>query len=147
VDISGVVKTNADGEKYIEATSVVQNGTGSIEPVAMSNKALGGGDFLLSFPPKSGQQGVKNGVGLNNIGLLVTIWGTVTEIENANPATWFKIDDGSGVGVKVVVPSGVNIDPAWQYVSVTGISSCEKVGGELHRLLRVRQQSDIVAIQ
>jgi hypothetical protein len=41
------------------------------------------------------------------------------------------------------VPNDVTIDPGWQFVGVTGVSSCEKAGEELHRLLRVRQRSDI----
>ncbi|MCX6345747.1 MAG: hypothetical protein NT018_11850 [Armatimonadetes bacterium] len=83
---------------------------------------------------------------MNNIGLLVRSWGRVTEIEPVTPPalpTWFKIDDGSGVNVKCLIPSGVTLDQDWGYVVVTGILSCEKVGAELHRLLRVRVQSDI----
>jgi hypothetical protein len=71
----------------------------------------------------------------------------VTGIDTAGPPTWFTIDDGSGAIVKCSVPSGVTIDPNWQFVGVTGISSCEKVGEELYRLLRVRQQSDIDEIK
>ena len=60
--------------------------------------------------------------------------------------TWFKIDDGSGIRVKCMVPPGVTIDSGWEYVIVTGISSCEKSGGDLYRLVRVRQGSDITAV-
>jgi len=59
--------------------------------------------------------------------------------------TWFKIDDGSGLNVKCVVPSGVTINQGWTYVGVTGISSCEKAGSNLYRLIRVRTQDDIRA--
>jgi hypothetical protein len=93
-----------------------------LDPLVMTNKALGGGDYeaALGF----GQQGVLGGVGLNNIGLLVKTTGWVTEKDTSASPAWFRIDDGSGVGVKVFgsVPSGT------PYVTVTGISSCEKPG-------------------
>jgi hypothetical protein len=56
------------------------------------------------------------------------------------------IDDGSGNPTKCVLPAGVTADPAWRYIVVTGISSCEKVGSELRRLIRVRGQSDVIAL-
>ena len=52
--------------------------------------------------------------------------------------------DSSNVSVKVVVPSGVDVPTVNSYVAVTGISSCEKIGDVLHRLLRVRGTEDIV---
>jgi len=69
------------------------------------------------------------GIGLNNIGLLVRTTGRVGE---KNPsAGWFMIDDGYGATVKVygTVPSGAT------YVTVTGISSCEKIGGDTLRVV------------
>ena len=80
---------------------------------------------------------------MNNMGLLVRTWGRIVERDSNSPMAWFKIDDGSGVNAKCVVPSGVIVDPNWACVRVTGISSCENVGGGLHRLLRVRVQGDI----
>jgi len=41
----------------------------------------------------------------------------------------------------------VNLDPLWKSGAITGISFCEKVGNELHRLLRVRSQEDIAPLQ
>ena len=86
--------------------------------------------------------------GLNNIGMLVRVCGKV--LTDRTTADSFTIDDGSGVGVKCVVPSGVTIDPSWSYVSVTGACSCEKVHvddrDELHALVRVRTQGDITAL-
>jgi len=101
---------------------------------------LGGG---VHGARPSGQYGFTDASGLNNIGLLVRTSGKITEFDTASPKTWFTIDDGSGAKVKCVVPDSVTIDPGWQWVGVTGISSCETVGEEIHRLLRVRGQSDI----
>jgi len=138
-NVMGVLARNADKERYIEAASVSANGSGSIRPLAMTNKSVGGG-------PDGLQEGIAGASGLNNIGALVRTWGRVVEVEPAVPPelpTWFEIDDGSGVNVKCVVPPGVVINPAWTYVSVTGVSSCESIVGGLGRLLRVRVQSDI----
>lgn len=96
-------------------------------------------------PSRLGSAAIGEVPGLSNVGLLIRSWGKITEFDTASPKTWFRIDDGSGVNVKCVVPDGVTIDPGWQWVAVTGISSCEEVGEEIHRLLRVRQQADITA--
>ena len=77
-------------------------------------KARGG--FFWNYNGENcGQQGIIGAFGLNNTGLLVRTWGRIVER-----------------------------DPTWSYVGVTGISSCEKDGTELHSVLRVRTQSDIV---
>ena len=153
-DVVGIMRTNSDGERYIEATNAAQcaspNSTGSVAPLGLSNWALGGGakTYLPSSPwPTTlfGQNGVKDGVGLNNIGLLVRSWGRIVERDTATPAAWFRIDDGSGVGVKCVVPSGAIVNPGWLYVGVTGISSCEKIGDDLLRVIRIRNAGDIQA--
>ncbi len=140
VDVVGTVQTNSDEERYIAATMITNAGTGVLDPVAMTNVCVGGGDWHYNPVSGVGQQGVTGGLGLNNIGLLVRTCGAFAYV-NAETVT---IDDGSGVAVKCVVPAGVVIDPEWDYVTVTGISSCEKVGEELHRLIRVRGQDDIV---
>jgi len=156
--IAGTVKTNADGERFIDATLAEPTGTGSIAPLGMPNRSIGGGPFgpqqgVWGWVFVTGTGGERNRTwapvtGLNNIGLLVKTWGRVTEIEAANPPaapTWFVIDDGSAVNVKCLLPAGVSIDPGWQFVTVTGVSSCENVGEQLHRLPRVRSQTDIIA--
>ncbi len=114
VNVGGVMQTLSSGERCVSASEVSQTpGSGSIEPLGVSNKALGGGPLGL-------QNGVEGGVGLNNIGLFVRASGKV----KTKGTGWFTIDDGSGVSVKVYgsVPDGT------PYVSVTGASSCEKDG-------------------
>lgn len=149
VSVVGSLGTTADGERFIQASNADDaQYTGSVEPVGMNCRVVGGGDknYLpgaLWPNTLSGQKGVLDGVGLNNIGLLVRAWGRITEKDSATPPTWLRIDDGSGASVKCLIPSTVEIDPGWLFVGVTGISSCEKVGDDLLRLLRVREQSDI----
>jgi len=147
IEVIGTPSTTASGERCLIDCFYRAKDPLNIGPVAMTNRTVGGGTF--GTPPE-GQAGVKNGSGTNNIGLLIRTWGKVVDMDPTLPQsakTWFKIDDGSGVNVKCVVPSGVTIDPEWEYVVVTGISSCEKSGSDLYRLVRVRQQSDIVQAQ
>jgi len=149
VSVAGLLGA-MDGERQINASDVlVLSSSNPIpKPLGMPNRSLGGGDWQYDQGTGKGQKGVKDGSGLNNIGLLVTTWGDVVEIESVTPPalpTWFRIDDGSGVTVKCVVPSDVTIEDDWEYVVVTGVSSCEKVGDDLHRVLRVRDESDIAA--
>lgn len=145
-DISGMMTTNNDGERFIQATTATQTPApldfGSIEPLTITPRDLGGADWRYNSQTESGQEGVTDGTGLNNIGLMVTTFGAYYKTS----ATTFTLEDGSGVIVKCVVPAGVTLDPAWNYTAVTGISSCERVGGELHRLLRVRNQNDIAPL-
>jgi hypothetical protein len=111
----------------------------------MTNKALGGGPWQYDASTGAGQQGIAGACGLNNIGLLVTVWGGITEIDPGSVPTWLKIDDGSGVNVKCLLPPGFTISPNWHFVGVTGASSCEKVGNDINRLVLVRDAGDIVA--
>lgn len=142
VNVSGFIQTDSTtGERYIAATAPWPEpmaGRYVIEPLGFTNKNLGGGGCGI-------QEGIFGGRGLNNIGLLAVTFGAVVEVDSGTPRTWFKIDDGSGVQVKVIVPTGVNINPAWQYAVVRGISSCEKVGGNLYRVIKVRITTDIEA--
>lgn len=132
VSVSGTLQSNANGERYIQATNVTKSGAGSITPVAMNNKTVGGGEF-------GNQQGVDGGNGVNTIGLLVKTFGTLT---NVNSST-FTIDDGSGVNIKCVVPSEITIEH-WlhTYACVAGISSCEVVNGKLVRVIKLRDAND-----
>jgi hypothetical protein len=142
VAVSGSLFTNADGERYISAASAVATGSGSVAELGLTNRALGGGDWSYNSSTRAGQRGVSGGSGLNNIGLLVRTWGKFTRTSDAT----FTLDDGSGITLKCIVPAGVTLNPDWTYASVTGISSCETVGSEVRRLLRVRTRQDIVGL-
>ncbi|MHB9036937.1 MAG: hypothetical protein ACYC64_09730 [Armatimonadota bacterium] len=133
--------TNPDGERYLAAVTAVADGTGNIAALMLNNKALGGGDWFFDQLTGAGQDGIFGATGLNNIGLLVRTSGKFAYVDYST----FTVDDGSGVLVKCVVPDEVALDSEWTYVSATGISSCEKVGNDLYRLLRVRMQSDITS--
>ena len=117
-DVTGAIMTDdTNRERYILATSAVQNGVGVIKPLAMKNGAIGGTDWQVLGA--GGQQGASDSKGLNNIGLLVKIWGKYQQVD----ATTFTVDDGAGLFVRCTVPSGTFLNSGWQYVMVTGISS------------------------
>jgi len=86
--------------------------------------------------------------GLNNIGVLVKIFGTVTYTagDHFYLCDGVKYDDGSGMdGIKVY--TGSLTEPAvGSKVLLTAISSCYVRGGNVVRMLRPRRQSDIVLL-
>ncbi len=158
---TGTARTSATGEKYILATVVTPSGGGTIEPIALSNKAIGGGDWFYDSGSGAGQKGIAEYrrvtaggslqllecPGMNNVGLLITTFGKVTY----SAGTYFYIDDGSGcrdnsayVGIKVLgaVPVQQGENPVGKYVKVTGIASCFKGAvpdTSLYRQVRARE--------
>lgn len=140
-EISGTLRTSPDGERYIEIESVYDTGSGSVAPLGMPNKMLGGADWNHDPGTGEGQRGVTGGVGLNNIGLLVRTTGVCTYVD----AHTFTIDDGSGVTVTCVTPPTILASTAWQQVAVTGISSIRRNGDTYERLLRVTSVDSVVS--
>jgi len=148
-NVTGVIKTNDDGERYIEATDAVEWGSVTAAPLGMANRMVGGGDWRYQETTGAGQEGVKGGFGLmNNIGLLVRVWGRVTAsgtvADPRYPITWLYVDDGSkvrdGTGVTgLYCEAASNVPPpsVGSYVCVTGVSSCEFYLGDLVNVLRV----------
>ena len=86
-----------------------------------------GGAVLNAYTP-----GVIGDLGPNSIGLLVTVWGKVTQRDSSNQ--YFYIDDGSGLKdgtstgaeqkIVVRVEANPTAYPADSYVTATGIVSC-----------------------
>ncbi len=126
VNVAGQLVTNECGERALIAGYVAAAGTSAIAPVAMTNRAIGGAAFGL-------QSGVEGSHGLNNIGMLVRVWGRVKSIDTVDRT--MVIDDGSGVDLRCAWWDGVTINPDWDYVTLTGVSSCEWTRGQLTRLL------------
>ena len=146
-DVSGVTATNASGERFIQADAALHNGDGSIVPLALSGTAVGGGDWKVTGT--GGQLGVEGGHGLNNIGLLVRVAGKVTFIDPGGQ--FFTLWDGADVsdpdghkGIRVsapgLIPSGLRL---WDFVTVTGVVSCARSGGNLYPLVLVRTAEDM----
>ena len=142
VDVWGAIKTDSDGERYVEATAILPDGSGSIEPLVMINRDLAGEDDLDPMT-LSGQKGAQDAYGINNIGLLVWTTGLVTYADPGG--AYFYVDDGSGLmdssghlGVRVL-PCGLSVPGEESHVKITGVSSCFKYGDVLCRQLRATE--------
>ena len=134
VDVTGTI-TIIDGERQINATGYALVGTclNPPKPIGIRGDALGGTD-LNAYTP-----GVTGASGPNNIGLLVTTWGKVVDTTTSGS---FTIEIKPGIRVKI--KSGSLTKPALnKFVQVTGISTCEVVGGGTARMIRPRVQADI----
>ena len=137
VDLTGVTGTNAVGERQLTATTVAVTSTGdTLEAVGMKNRSVGGTDF---GSPPVGQPGVKNGVGLNNVGLLIKTWGRVSYSDNH----YVLITDGSGDPVRIDTTGLTDLPQVGDYLSVTGISSLHRSGKDRFRLILPRSSSDL----
>lgn len=166
VNITGRIRTNAAGERYIEAASAADTGAAAITPCVLTDLAVGGADFVDPVTG-NGQRGVKawtwsdsgggpvrgamaDVAGANNIGLMIKVCGSVVSTGSG----YFYLDGGSGFrsgdpafpGVKVLLPSGVSTPMLGSYVAVTAASSCYKSDGIMCRLLRVARAEDVTPI-
>lgn len=125
--VEGTMHTDSGGERYVEATDMYKDGTGSTRPIGMPNRSLGGNDWKYDPTTGAGQLGVYGGSGPNNVGLLVTVWGKITQVGSG----YLYIDDGAALqdgtktgvnkntGVRVVCDPGALA--AGEYVTVTGV--------------------------
>ncbi len=158
VNIQGTMQTDPEsGERCISPAPAWPQAAGGViklKGIGMSNACLGGGpsglqDGVWNLAGKAtGNERWTQSIGLNNLGLLVTIVGKVTYSDIG----FFYIDDGSGVydgsghiGVKVRA-DWLDV-PYSGYVKVTGISTGEKeINGKMLRVLKVGKQEDIVPL-
>lgn len=152
VSVAGVLGIEPGGTQRVLIGDVVKNyyGDTAIQPVGMTTRWLGGGDYV---PPAGSPitPGVGGGVGQYNIGLLVRCWGQVTYADTSNPLQkYFYLDDGSGwesnghKGVKVLCGSGN--PPASPAVVVTGIVGSETAGGVVAPVILVRDPAEIMPL-
>lgn len=139
VTLIGNLGTNAEGERYILASSILGGAPMVAVPLGMNLRTLGG-------ESTAGQQGMEDASGLSNIGLLVRISGVVTHSEQG----FFYVDDGSGIsdgsgyaGVRVLT-MGAPAPSAGQVVTFAGPCSVFRVGNTLQRRVLLRSGSLLV---
>jgi formylglycine-generating enzyme required for sulfatase activity len=143
VTVTGRLDASGD-EVAIDADSVSPaTASGTVTPLGMPNRILGGGAL-------GRQAAVENGSGLSSIGLLVRVWGKVTEVGSdylyVNDGS--EIRDGTSTGLEENVGVRVDCDPTGyaqgDYLMVTGICSCFKnASDKLQRKVLVRGPLDI----
>lgn len=138
--LTTVVLSGSPAERAISAPTVTPTGANSpLAPLALPNRSVGGGP-LNTYTP-----GVKDGEGLNTVGLLVRTWGRVTYAGYKH----FCIDDGSRIaayggntGIRVLSDAVVAVG---DYVMVAGINQGSVPVGwtENQRLIWCRDLSDV----
>ncbi|MCE5323730.1 hypothetical protein LLG46_10510 [bacterium] len=134
VNVIGPISIS-DGERQIICTELYNLGTTDDPPAPLGIR----GDYLGGAALNAQTPGITGAYGANNIGLLATTWGEVT----STSSTYFYIESRSGTTIRVT--SGSLSEPAvGDYVSVTGIVSCELISGAVCRAILPREQDDIV---
>lgn len=156
VNISGIMQTDQDMERYIDCSSVTVAAPTSakVVPWMMNNKAVGGSSLNYNSATNAGQMGVDDPFGPNNIGMLITTSGVVTYVDP--DLAFIYINDGSNlsdgntlgqagvsvIGLRVMLADG-NVPLEYTQVKVTGISSIERIGGALRRTVLARTVSEL----
>lgn len=118
--VRGRLSTLSDTRRITDVTVSVVGSAGTVAPLALRCRDVGGSDFFYNpGPPVSGQKGVSGSLGPNNVGLLVKIWGRVLDTPVGGI---IHVDDGSVPGgIPVRLMSGVTVPAKGSYVSVVGI--------------------------
>lgn len=136
--------TSPDNERVINLTQIInQVPSTGLHPLGMTTRAVAGG------APAGLQIGCVGSVGLNSIGLDVSVTGVVTSV--SADGSWFTLDDGcardSGVG-----PTGVRVAGEigerreGEYVKVSGSASLFSAAAGYFPLIRVAHPKDIVSV-
>lgn len=138
VNVIGTLGTTDAGERQLMGPVVIiVSSHEPIEPLGMGNRWVGG-NSLGTLP--AGQMGTTGGYGLNNVGLLIQTWGSVTEVG----AGYVLIDDGANLPVRLQTSVLSAPPPLGDYVSTIGISSLHWSGTERLRLLLPRDDQDVI---
>ena len=122
VQIAGVTATEGEEIKIIASSVSPTSGTATIKPVGMTNKS------------------VSSSAGLNTVGLLVTVWGRVTQ-DPVQSSGYILIDDGTGGELKVSLDfnfSAYTYPAKGAHVLVTGVRSATS-----GNMIRVNKATDI----
>jgi len=143
VNVEGALATDdANGERYIQAASVVSVGSLPIAPLNMVVRSAYCGPFEHDPITGAGQRGVTDGSGLNLVAILLRVAGKVTTAGGSA----FSLDDGSVETLKVLVPDGAECPSANSHVVVTGVLTLEKQAETVVPVLRPRRADDIAAV-
>lgn len=138
VSVGGTLGVNGVGERAITDPVVTVDADPDLARVPgvlnISGAALGGSTY------KTWTAGPDGGKGLNNVGLLVKVSGTVIEEQE----TYFTITDGSSATPTKIITAdldGLGLT-AGEHITVTGISSLE-IDGVLKPVIRLSAATDV----
>ena len=144
LNLSGVLSTNADGERSVQIIGYEKTGSGfAAIPLTVSAKAAASRPFFFNSITGAGQRGVNDPspYGASTVGLYVRVSGTVTDID----ANFVYLNDGSSsnaTGIRVAGttrPGSVSIG---RFINVDGVSSLRRSGSVYQLLIRPRSSSD-----
>lgn len=159
--LSGVIRTDGQRERVIwwngaTACGPIIGGDPQV-PLYLPNLYIGGADLLYDARTGRGQKGAYGAVGYNNVGLLLTTSGFVSNVNTRY--RYFYVDDGTGRWDRSGSP-GVRVsyaDIGWtaaeapvslgDLVDVVGISTLYPISGRAGSLIRTRHLDDIVIRQ
>ncbi len=139
VSLFGVMRTDGNGERYLDASTVSPVGSGSVDPLGMTTKTYYCGDNLFQSDTGAGQRGMTGGSGLTTTGLLTRTLGKVTALGTGT----FAMDDGYGKPVTVILPAGTPPPTVGRVADVTGIASIINNNGTYTPTLRPRRAGDL----
>ena len=135
----GVIRTDTNGERYIDAASLAVIGTGQLDPLAITTKTLYSGDYFYDGSTGAGQKGMVSGAGLTTVGEYVRTLGKVTGVGNGA----FTMTDGYSQPVTVQLPAGASLPGVGGFAGVTGIVSVLPTAQGLTPQLRPRSAADL----
>lgn len=141
VGVAGIMGTGADGERFIGSANVEAGGSAAMPFIPLlRTDHLGGADLNALT------RGATGVLGVNNVGLLVSVAGKVTHVDG----TFLYVDDGAGAqdgsgfsGVRVDKTGLATVFEVDKQVVLTGISSLMKLGTDYIPVLRVRSDADV----
>jgi hypothetical protein len=141
MSVVGRLTTTEDGERAVIGTHVtLLSAATPLRPLGLRDRQAAGSDFYLGGP--YGQPGV--GVpGLNNVGLLVCVWGKVEGAIAENGTTYLLINDGSSPVDRLRVDTAKLSGIPAGYVRAVGISSIESISGRLVPVIKPRRSTDV----
>ena len=140
-NVTGFLDT-VNGERVIRPNSISSAGTAPSIPRPLASVAANLGGWHDNPPA-----GVTDGLGLYNLGLLMCVWGRVTDTGSG----FFVVDDGSRQpdgfrGIRVDAGMLTSAPKAGTMVKVTGICTSADVSGRIVPVIRPRRQADVVSL-
>lgn len=146
---AGGTMVTISGERAVNASSVsvLQHGLEVPLPIVVTNQALCAGPFGLQAAVLDDAATNAYATGLNNVGLLVKVTGTVTHADPSGQFFYLEdgsgLDDGSGYAGVRVASAGLTAPAKNARVVVTGVAGVTTVNSKTVRLLKPRNQADI----
>lgn len=141
VTVGGLLGVNGAGERAIldpvVAVDADPDPLRAPKPLMLTGRALGGSQFKTHTPGAAGKSG------LNNVGLLVKVCGTVIEEQE----TCFTMTDGTTADPIKVITANLN-GLGLQFgdrVTVVGVSSLE-LDGELKSVIRITSDTAVTKL-